>query len=197
MGFALQVPPDWLAACDEQDQRWLGAALYGLAYLLRHSAPSLCMADLQDIDSDIALVNTAPERWKSALYLYDTHEGGVGYAEKIWTQFPAALQLCLDILRSCPCGGGCPACVPPLPPGVIDAPEVAELLLVSDASVRCTESLLLSLLTGEVRLPHISTREQVSPRPVTPPGEDQELLQLQRRLDRAAQTLEEKRGRLH
>jgi len=197
MGFALQVAADWLEACEKNDKRWLGAALFGLAFLLRRSAPSLCMADIQDIDTDISLENADHERWKSVLYLYDTHEGGVGYAEKICEQLPAALTLCLDILRSCQCTGGCPACVPPLPPGVIDVPEVAELLLVSDASVRCTESLLLALLTGQVLLPQITIREQVSARPITPSGEDPELLKLQGRLSRAARILQEKREKLH
>ena len=155
------------------------------------------MADIQDIDTDISLLHEEDERWKSALYLYDTHEGGVGYAEKIYEMIEQALTLCLEILQECPCSGGCPACVPPLPPGVIDAPDIAELLLVSDASVRCTESLLKVLLTGEVVLPVVTVREMPVEHPVTPPGEDPEIAKISGRLDRAARILQQKRDRLH
>ena len=197
MGFALLVPLPWLEACDQVDKRWFGAALYGLGYLLRRAAPGLCMADIQDIDTDISLLHEEDERWKSALYLYDTHEGGVGYSEKVYEMIEQALTLCLEILQECPCSGGCPACVPPLPPGVIDAPDVAELLLVSDASVRCTESLLRVLLTGQVVLPVVTVQEFPVEHPVIPPGEDPEVAKISGRLDRAAKILQQKREKLH
>jgi ATP-dependent helicase YprA (DUF1998 family) len=82
-GFSLQVPPAWRKALDEKDRRYLGAALYGLSYLLRRAAPSLCMADTEDIETDVSLFEEETQTWQSALYLYDAHEGGVGYAEKI------------------------------------------------------------------------------------------------------------------
>ncbi|MFA6931387.1 MAG: DEAD/DEAH box helicase [Lentisphaeria bacterium] len=197
MGFAMRAPVAWLEACDRADKRWFGAALYGLGYLLRRAAPSLCMADVQDIDTDISLFQEEGGRCNSTLYLYDTHEGGVGYAEKIFELIEPALTLCLQILQDCPCVGGCPACVPPLPPGVIDAPDLAELLLVSDASVRCTESLLKVLLNGDIILPKVTVQELPVEHPVTPPGEDPEIAKLSGRLDRAARILQQKREKLH
>ena len=84
-----------------------------------------------------------------------------------------------------------------MPPGVIDAPDVAELLLVSDASVRCTESLLRVLLTGQVVLPVVTVQEFPVEHPVIPPGEDPEVVKISGRLDRAAKILQQKREKLH
>ena len=65
----------------------MGAALYRLSYILRHTAPSLCMADIKDIETDVSLVETEAQQWKSALYMFDAIEGGVGYAVKILSEW--------------------------------------------------------------------------------------------------------------
>jgi hypothetical protein len=118
---------------EAKDKRMLGAALYGLSYLLRHAGPSLCMADREDIETDVALHEEEGAQWKSSLYLYDAHEGGVGYAEKIFERIGDALRLCRQIIDECECDSGCPSCVPPLPPGVTN-PELETFLIESDAA---------------------------------------------------------------
>ncbi len=196
-GFSIQPPPAWLNAVDAQDKRWLGAAFFGLAYLLRRTSPSLCMADISDIDTDVALVDMTGDRFTSALYLYDTHEGGVGYAEKIYERLPEALELCRSVLRECPCRGGCPACVPAMPPGVVKDEALEELLVVSDASVRCTESLLTALCEGIIILPKVTVNREHVPHPVAAPPEDLEQKRLMTRLQRAAIQLQARRQREH
>ncbi len=196
-GLTLRPPKDWIALMDSHDKRWLGAALYGLGYILRRVAPSLCMADEQDVDTDISLATDDAQRWTSALFLFDTHEGGVGYAEKICERLSDALQLCRDIIRDCHCKGGCPSCVPPFPPGIVSTPDLEELLLFSDAAVRCTESCITALLEGRYEIPTVTVRKLPPETPVTPPGEDPEELKMKERLLRASNLLEFKRKRLH
>jgi DEAD/DEAH box helicase domain-containing protein len=195
-GLALLAPTDWLALVDGHDKRYLGAALFGLSYILRRTAPSLCMADTNDIATDVSLQPDESSRWKSALYLYDQHEGGVGYAEKIYERLDDALRLCRDVMTACPCKGGCPACVPPLPPG-IDNVQLTELLIESDASMACTRSLLDALLEGTVGLPQITVVRRPREPAVEAPGEDPDLVRLTQRLGRAAGILRQKRERLH
>jgi ATP-dependent helicase YprA (DUF1998 family) len=154
------------------------------------------MADTNDIATDVSLQEDAEARWKSALYLYDQHEGGVGYAEKIYERLDDALRLCRDVMSACPCQGGCPACVPPLPPGV-DNVELTELLVESDASMACTRSLLNALLDGAVQLPQITVVRRPREAAVEAPGEDPDLVRLTQRLGRAAGILRQKRERLH
>jgi DEAD/DEAH box helicase domain-containing protein len=195
-GFCLLPARAWREALDAVDKRFVNAALYGLSYILRRVAPSLCMADVRDIDTDVSLIEVENEVWRSALYLFDTHEGGVGFAEKICELLPQALSLCATIINGCACTAGCPSCVPPLPPGA-DAEEMVDLLLESNAAIACTRSLLRSLADGSLEIPEVTNSPVTRGRPVTPPGEDQAALLRQRRMRRAAGILKQKRERLH
>ncbi len=195
-GFSLLPPPEWKKAVDAVDQRYLSAALFGLRYVLRQVAPSLCMADRNDIETDLALFEEEALRWKNALYLYDAHEGGVGYAEKIFERVREALSLCEQIIRECDCKMGCPSCIPPLPPGVED--EKLELLMIeSNAAVACTTSLLIMLLEGRVDLPKVEIHKEDWAQPVQAPEPDHEAIAMQAKLSRASRMLKKRREREH
>lgn len=195
-GFSLYPPPDWQAAIEQHDKRHVGAALYGLSYILKRTAPSLCLGDVQDIHTDVSLAEVESNEWKSALYVYDAIEGGVGFSEKIFENLATALELCLSIIRECECAAGCPSCVTSLPPGVEDA-ELERLLVETNAAVACTESLLQALLTGQVVIPQIRQFTLHSGQAVVPPEPNIEQQRLMKRLQRANKILQEKRARLH
>ena len=132
--------------------------------------------------------------FKSALFLYDKLEGGAGYAEKVFEKISETLDLCRRMIRECSCENGCPACVPPLPPGVND--EDLELFLVESDAVRvCTLSYLDVLLDGTVAVPEVKTITRDWDQPVTAPEPDSEAIQLREKLNRAADALREKRKR--
>lgn len=195
-GFSLVPPPNWTKELETRDKRYIGAALYGLSYLLRHTAPALCMAAISDIQTDVSLIETAPQAWRSALFMFDAVDGGVGYAEKVFEKIEVCLQLCQEILDQCDCSAGCPACVPPLPPGVADE-ELETLLTESNASVACSRSLLTILLGGTVELPEIETLSIEPSQAVQAPPPDQEAIKLKEKLERASRVLKKKRERLH
>jgi hypothetical protein len=62
-------------------------------------------------------------------------------------------------LHDCECESGCPACVPPLPPGVTNE-ELERLLIESNAAQACTRSLLEVLIDGTIAVPKIRTIER-------------------------------------
>jgi DEAD/DEAH box helicase domain-containing protein len=195
-GFAMYPPQRWREEMEHADHRHVGAALYGLSYLLQHTAPSLCLCDIQNIETDVSLTEVDSDTWKSALYLYDTIEGGVGFAEKIFEAFADALRLCQAIISECNCAAGCPSCVPAVPPGVQDE-SLEQLLVESNASVACTASLITALLTGEILPPDIRRIEIPAREQITPPEPDIEQQRLQHRLSQASKILREKRERTH
>ena len=195
-GFALYPPAAWRDTVEASDKRHIGAALYGLAYILKRTAPSLCLCDEQNIETDVSLTEVAPGEWKSALYLFDTIEGGVGYAEKIFEVFSEALQLARTIIDDCPCAAGCPACVTSLPPGVEDE-ELEQLLVESNAAVVCTRSLITALLTGELIVPDVTECVIEAKIAVIPPEPDEEFEKLRERLGKAGRILQQKRARIH
>lgn len=195
-GFSLLPPKQWSKLMEEKDKRYIGAALYGLSYLLRHIAPSLCMAALSDVETDVSLIEEETKEWKSALYMFDTIEGGVGYAEKIYEKVEACLELCRTVLNECDCTAGCPSCVPPLPPGIASE-ELEQLLVESNASVVCTHSLLNTLLEGRLEIPQVEMIAIPDLPPIQAPPEDLERKKVQQKLGRAAKILRKKRERLH
>lgn len=195
-GFALYPPSGWRTAVENMDKRHTGAALYGLAYILKKTAPSLCLCDEQNIETDVSLTRLDEDDWKSALYIFDTIEGGVGYAEKIFEVFTDALKLAEAVITECPCQAGCPACVPSLPPGVTDE-ELEQLLSESNASVACTKSLITALLTGQTVIPEIIEFEIPDQPDIVPPEPDIEAEKLAARLSKASEILKRKRDRLH
>lgn len=132
--------------------------------------------------------------FESALYLYDKLEGGVGYAEKVFEKIEDTLGLCRRMIQECTCENGCPACVPPLPPGVND--ENLELFLVESDAVRvCTLSFLDALLDGTVTVPAVKTVTRDWDPCVTAPEPDTEEIRLREKLNRAADVLRGKRKR--
>ncbi len=194
-GFNMLPPVRWVKAMEEADRRYISAAHFGLSYILRHAATFFCMADLKDLETDISLTETAPGEWRSALYLYDAIDGGVGYAENIFDRIAECLALCSEILQSCKCGTGCPGCVPPLPPGVDDR-ELEEFLIETNASTECTRSLLVALIEGVIRMPVIKKVRHPVHREPAPPDDPERAMAVQR-LNRAATILKTKRERVH
>ncbi len=195
-GFSLHPPVEWSNEVAKIDRRHVGAALHGLSYILRRTAPSLCLGDVQNIETDVSLAELERGVWKSSLYLYDTIEGGVGYAEKIYEVLEEALKLCQEIIDRCSCAAGCPSCVTALPPGVADE-ALEQLLAESDASVVCTRSLLHAMRFGQVIHPEVHCHT-VARQPVVEPSEpDPDLQRLKVRLGRASKILEQKRARIH
>ena len=154
------------------------------------------MADVNDIETDVSLHEQDETCFKSALYLYDAHEGGVGYAEKIYELIEEALTLCRQVIDECACTSGCPSCVPPLPPGVADE-ELEELLVESNAAVTCTCSLLSHLLTGAIVPPDVKLLRVPRKPEGDAPELDEEAVKLSNRLTRASEILKKKRARLH
>ena len=51
--------------------------------------------------------------YSPTLFLYEHVPGGTGLAERIWEQRDVLLARALRLIESCPCTGGCPACVGP------------------------------------------------------------------------------------
>jgi DEAD/DEAH box helicase domain-containing protein len=194
-GFNIVAPPEWIEAMEARNKLYTGAAYFGLSYILRHASTLFCMSDIKDINTDISLYEAEPGTWRSSLYLYDTIEGGVGYAERVFERIEEVLRFCMDLLNNCECMYGCPSCVPPLPPGV-DSRELEEFLVESNAAVECTGSLLIALLEKRVQMPEIT----ISRTPLAAcdaPPEDIEQKQISRKLNRAVKILRDKRERLH
>jgi DEAD/DEAH box helicase domain-containing protein len=64
---------------------------------------------------DLGLVTQvrSPHMERPVIYLYDGVPGGVGLAERLFDRHDELVAGALDLLRSCQCASGCPACTGP------------------------------------------------------------------------------------
>jgi DEAD/DEAH box helicase domain-containing protein len=91
-------------------------ALRGIGVALETVAALALMADPRDLGSALAdseQDTPFPTAYRPTLFLYEHVPGGTGLAERIWEQREWMLARTLEMIRTCPCSAGCPACVGP------------------------------------------------------------------------------------
>ena len=196
MGFRFRAPDVWQREMEQLDRRYISAGIYGLSYILGKIAPSLCMGDTKDIECDVSLACDSENEWKNALYLYDTLEGGVGYAEKVYELIEQVFKVCRQVISECECDSGCPSCIPPLPPGVPDE-ELETFFSESDAALKCCSSLLDYLIEQKLTRPEVEIFREALVNKVAQLKTDPETELLNRRLEKAAEILKKKRARAY
>src|SRR5216117_2090267 len=126
----LTVPPATLARVSRSREELIDG-LRAVTYLLHHLAPIFLLCDIRDLGSwlgdttpaDPSAVATrespkrrlmSAARFNPTIYLYDSHAGGIGLAERLFEILPDLLGRGLETLGACPCPFGCPSCVGPV-----------------------------------------------------------------------------------
>jgi DEAD/DEAH box helicase domain-containing protein len=82
-------------------------ALVGLRNLMLAALPSLAMCDRRDISGQVDSANLG----KPTIVVYDRYAGGLGFARTGYELMDTWLEMSGQIVRECPCHGGCPSCV--------------------------------------------------------------------------------------
>jgi DEAD/DEAH box helicase domain-containing protein len=126
----LTVPPETLARVSRSREELIDG-LRAVTYLLHHLAPIFLLCDVRDLGSwlgdttpatagAVATRESAKQRLMQAeqfnptIYLYDSHAGGIGLAERVFEVLPQLLERGLQTLEACGCTAGCPSCVGPV-----------------------------------------------------------------------------------
>lgn len=124
-------------------------AIDGIARAMAQVASLRLMCDSRDIAVSVQ-TEVSPggtqTHWQPVLYLYDTHEGGVGLSERAFDEYELLLTDAMALVSGCACPNGCPICIGPMPPAGMGLGEGA----VKDAS-----KTILALLMGR----HINSEE--------------------------------------
>src|SRR5437899_419422 len=126
----LTVAPATLARVSRSREELIDG-LRAVTYLLHHLAPIFLLCDVRDLGSWLGdttpaetgavatrestkarLMNAA--EFNPTIYLYDSHAGGIGLAERVFEILPDLLRRGLETLAACPCAFGCPSCVGPV-----------------------------------------------------------------------------------
>lgn len=119
----------WWTPAEDSEQRWPRAllidALHGAGNALKTVACIALMCEPEDIGRSMGPADGSgdaaatpaeafdPELYRPTLFLYDSLPGGVGLARRIFERAGELMQRAAGLIRSCPCPGGCPACIGP------------------------------------------------------------------------------------
>ncbi len=85
------------------------SALRGVGRALETVSSVALMCDPRDINQTLG--DGGPQT--PTLFLFDAHPGGVGLAERIYGSLPELLARARELIATCQCEAGCPACVGP------------------------------------------------------------------------------------
>ena len=83
--------------------------VHAMEHALLALAPLIAGCDRSDIGS--CWFAMSPDTMMPALYIYDQVPGGVGLAEKLYSERTNWWKLALSLLDSCKCLEGCPSCL--------------------------------------------------------------------------------------
>jgi DEAD/DEAH box helicase domain-containing protein len=99
--------PHQLAELDEMPT--LLSTLHAAEHALIALLPLWAMCDRWDIGG--LSTNIHPQTGRPTVFVYDGHPGGVGITERGFAEFEGWVADTAELLRGCPCHGGCPSCV--------------------------------------------------------------------------------------
>jgi DEAD/DEAH box helicase domain-containing protein len=126
----LQTTAYWLTA-EGAASHWrrdeLDVALLGAGRAIQAVAAVLLMVDPRDL----GLVSQvrSPHQEAPTIYLYEAVPGGVGLSARLWARHDELVMGAADLIASCACDGGCPACTGPRLEPDVDARALALRLL--------------------------------------------------------------------
>jgi DEAD/DEAH box helicase domain-containing protein len=121
------------SACHHRAEAARGTrtALAGLAHALHSIAPLFLMCDPRDLGGVTEL--RSKETGSPTITIYDRLPEGLGFSERLFELQDQLLRGVLEMVRTCRCSDGCPACVGPVGIGGQE---------VKDLTVQLAEALL-------------------------------------------------------
>ena len=84
-------------------------AIHGAEHVLFAVAPLFAGCDRNDLGS--SWFTFLPETGRPAVFIFDTIEGGVGLSNALFTHRDRWVRAAYDLISTCPCDDGCPACL--------------------------------------------------------------------------------------
>jgi len=108
VGLWLTIPESLEAAITEREGHFMGA-LHAAEHSMIGLFPLLAICDRSDIGGISYTLH--PQVGRAAIFIYDGHPGGAGLAARGHRSLESLVARTADLLRACPCEGGCPSCV--------------------------------------------------------------------------------------
>ncbi len=107
-GVWLELAPQIERALKSEGLHFMGG-IHGLEHAALALFPLFALCDRFDA-AGISIPRHAQVRGP-AIFLYDSHPGGIGISRAIFPRFEELVALAGEITRECPCVDGCPSCI--------------------------------------------------------------------------------------
>lgn len=104
----LEIPDEIPAAIAAREGHPMGS-IHAIEHAALALFPLFTLCDRHDM-AGISTVQHV-QLGKAAVFLYDSHAGGVGLAVSVFDRMEALLDATLEMIEGCPCEEGCPGCV--------------------------------------------------------------------------------------
>jgi DEAD/DEAH box helicase domain-containing protein len=113
--FWLHFPEAFLVRFPDLTPTEKQNGLTGLGNVLRTVASLLLMCDPRDLGIAIAEdISRGAPSFEPDLFLFDSYPGGIGQSQPLFKLTDKLLAGAMQVLKSCACDAGCPACVGPV-----------------------------------------------------------------------------------
>jgi DEAD/DEAH box helicase domain-containing protein len=111
----LHFPGEFLSRFPDLSPTDKQNGVVGLGNVLRTVGSLLLMCDPRDLGIAITEdIGKGIPSFEPDLFLYDAYPGGIGLSAPLFKLTPKLLRGAREVLQSCPCESGCPACVGPI-----------------------------------------------------------------------------------
>lgn len=107
-GVMLVIPNGARRYC-EQNQRHFMGGIHAVEHAMIGILPLLVMTDRNDLGG--ISIPAHPQVGTGVVFVYDGFPGGVGLLRQAFENSEALARKTLEVISSCPCETGCPACV--------------------------------------------------------------------------------------
>jgi DEAD/DEAH box helicase domain-containing protein len=115
-------PDDALRTAMKRSGLRASEGMAGLRNLAVVTLPLVAMCDSRDLGGVVDSKNLG----QTTMIVYDRYPGGLGYSQRGFECIGQLLEICFDLVRTCPCEEGCPSCVglPNLRPAIHSDPDL-------------------------------------------------------------------------
>ena len=107
-GLWIEIP-DYVRDKIESDRMHFMGGIHALEHAAIGIMPLLVMTDRNDLGG--ISIPFHPQTGKAAVFIYDGAPGGLGLSEQAFEHSQELLERAVDVIQSCKCESGCPACV--------------------------------------------------------------------------------------
>ena len=109
ISFWLEFPVRFIDLVQNYNLDFAGG-IHAIEHTLIAIFPLRLLADRNDVGG-VSTPNHIDLQEKAGIFIYDGHQGGVGYAEKGFEKINDVLEVTLKAIKGCPCTDGCPSCI--------------------------------------------------------------------------------------